>query len=104
MSCLSWIGGSEFLIWSLTSCILHLLWLLFLLAMVCRYKNQNVAVKVMHKGDSQEDVAKREARYMREVAMLARGQHKNLVKVTSANGTLVLVFFLVLHVGCGAHI
>ncbi|CAL9102046.1 unnamed protein product [Musa acuminata var. zebrina] len=49
-----------------------------------KYKNQNVAVKVMHKGDSQEDVAKREARYMREVAMLARGQHKNLVKFIGA--------------------
>lgn len=55
-------------------CILHLV-------MVCRYKNQNVAVKVMHKGDTPEEVAKKEARFMREVAMLARVQHKNLVKV-----------------------
>ncbi|RRT64245.1 hypothetical protein BHE74_00058703 [Ensete ventricosum] len=49
-----------------------------------KYKNQNVAVKVMHKGDSQEEVAKREVRFMREVAMLARVQHKNLVKFIGA--------------------
>lgn len=55
-------------------------------AVVCRYKNQNVAVKVMQKGDNPEEVAKREGRFMREVTMLARVQHKNLVKVVVANG------------------
>lgn len=47
-----------------------------------RYKSQTVAVKIVHRGDTPEDVAKREARFAREVAMLSRVQHKNLVKVS----------------------
>ena len=54
-----------------------------LLAVMRRYKNQNVAIKVMHKGDTSEELAKREARFAREVTLLARVQHKNLVKVSS---------------------
>jgi serine/threonine protein kinase len=46
-----------------------------------RYKNQTVAIKVVHKGETPEEIAKREARFAREVAMLPRVQHKNLVKV-----------------------
>lgn len=46
-----------------------------------RYKNQNVAIKIVHKGETPEEIAKREARFGREVAMLSRVQHKNLVKV-----------------------
>ena len=49
--------------------------------LLCRYKNQNVAIKIVHKGDTPEEVAKREGRFMREVAMLSKVQHKNLVKV-----------------------
>lgn len=49
--------------------------------MLSRYKNQNVAVKIVHRGDTPEEAVKREARFMREVAMLSRVQHKNLVKV-----------------------
>ncbi|PKA62077.1 Serine/threonine-protein kinase HT1 [Apostasia shenzhenica] len=49
-----------------------------------KYKNQNVAVKIVHKGDSSEEAAKREARFMREVNMLSRVQHKNLVKFIGA--------------------
>ncbi|XP_042471534.1 serine/threonine-protein kinase STY13-like isoform X1 [Zingiber officinale] len=49
-----------------------------------KYKNQNVAVKVMHKEDNPEEVTKREGRFMREVTLLARVQHKNLVKFIGA--------------------
>lgn len=46
-----------------------------------RYKNETVAIKMVHKGETPEEIAKREARFAREVAMLSRVQHKNLVKV-----------------------
>jgi len=46
-----------------------------------RYKNQNVAIKIVHKGDTPEEMTKREGRFLREVSMLSRVQHKNLVKV-----------------------
>ncbi|XP_042415614.1 serine/threonine-protein kinase STY13-like [Zingiber officinale] len=49
-----------------------------------KYKNQNVAVKVMHKGDNPEEATKREGRFMREVTLLSRVQHKNLVKFIGA--------------------
>ncbi|XP_058093843.1 serine/threonine-protein kinase STY13 [Magnolia sinica] len=49
-----------------------------------KYRNQNVAIKIVHKGDGPEEVAKREARFTREVAMLSRVQHKNLVKFIGA--------------------
>ncbi|KAL2532274.1 Protein kinase superfamily protein [Abeliophyllum distichum] len=52
-----------------------------------KYKNQNVAIKIVHKGETPEEVAKREDRFAREVAMLSKVQHKNLVKV-------VLLLFL----------
>jgi serine/threonine protein kinase len=48
---------------------------------VVRYKNQNVAIKIVHKGDTPEEVVKRQGRFLREVTMLSRVQHKNLVKV-----------------------
>jgi len=47
----------------------------------CRYKNQNVAVKIINKGETPEQISRREARFAREIAMLSRVQHKNLVKV-----------------------
>ncbi|PKI75114.1 hypothetical protein CRG98_004449 [Punica granatum] len=46
-----------------------------------KYRNQNVAVKVIQRGETPEEIAKKEARFAREVAMLSRVQHKNLVKV-----------------------
>lgn len=46
-----------------------------------RYKSQTVAIKIVHKGETPDEIAKREARFAREVAMLSRVQHKNLVKV-----------------------
>lgn len=59
----------------------------------CRYKNQNVAIKIVHKGDNPEEAAKREARFMREVNMLSRVQHKNLVKVSMLLNFFCLCFF-----------
>lgn len=55
--------------------------LIYIFRLVFRYKNQNVAVKIVQRGDAPEEIAKREARFGREVAMLSRVQHKNLVKV-----------------------
>lgn len=40
-----------------------------------------MAVKIANKGETQEEIARREGRFAREVAMLSRVQHKNLVKV-----------------------
>ncbi|XP_074576501.1 serine/threonine-protein kinase STY13-like isoform X2 [Curcuma longa] len=56
-----------------------------------KYKNQNVAIKVMHKEDNPEEVTKREGRFMREVTLLARVQHKNLVKFIGACKEPVMV-------------
>lgn len=55
-----------------------------------RYRNQNVAIKIVHRGETPEEKAKREARFMREAAMLSRVQHKNLVKVIFAIWNLLL--------------
>jgi len=52
-----------------------------LIFLFCRYKNQNVAVKIINKGETPEQISRREARFGREIAMLSRVQHKNLVKV-----------------------
>uniref|UniRef100_A0A9I9E1K8 Protein kinase domain-containing protein n=1 Tax=Cucumis melo TaxID=3656 RepID=A0A9I9E1K8_CUCME len=45
-----------------------------------KYKNQIVAIKMVGKGDTPERMARREARFAREVAMLSKVRHKNLVK------------------------
>ncbi|KAL6587452.1 hypothetical protein OROMI_000430 [Orobanche minor] len=45
-----------------------------------KYKNKNVAIKIVHRGETPEEIAKRESRFGREVSMLSRVQHKNLVK------------------------
>lgn len=50
-------------------------------SVIYRYKNRTVAIKIVHKGETPEEIAKRESRFAREVAMLSRVQHKNLVKV-----------------------
>ena len=49
-----------------------------------RYKNQNVAIKIVRRGETPEEIARREGRFDREVAMLSRVQHKNLVKVVES--------------------
>ncbi|KAL6997097.1 hypothetical protein U1Q18_007219 [Sarracenia purpurea var. burkii] len=49
-----------------------------------KYKNQGVAIKIVHRGDTPEEIPKREVRFAREVAMLSRVQHKNLAKFIGA--------------------
>ncbi|XP_031278549.1 serine/threonine-protein kinase STY13-like [Pistacia vera] len=64
-----------------------------------KYKNQTVAVKIVHKGETPEEIAKREARFAREVSMLSRVQHKNLVKFIGACKEPVMVIVTELLLG-----
>ncbi|KAL6497557.1 hypothetical protein OROHE_027186 [Orobanche hederae] len=61
-----------------------------------KYKNQNVAIKIVHRGETPEEIAKRESRFGREVSMLSRVQHKNLVKVVHSLGTSTLLLQIAL--------
>uniref|UniRef100_A0A7N0T5G9 Protein kinase domain-containing protein n=2 Tax=Kalanchoe fedtschenkoi TaxID=63787 RepID=A0A7N0T5G9_KALFE len=56
-----------------------------------KYKNQIVAIKILHKGDTSEEITKRASRFAREVVMLSRVQHKNLVKFIGACKEPVMV-------------
>ncbi|EFJ09179.1 hypothetical protein SELMODRAFT_160379 [Selaginella moellendorffii] len=49
-----------------------------------KYRDLSVAVKIIQVGDTPEDVAKARSRFVREVAMLSKVQHKNLVKFIGA--------------------
>ncbi|KAE9604328.1 hypothetical protein Lal_00015558 [Lupinus albus] len=64
-----------------------------------KYKNQAVAIKIVHKGEAPEDIAKREGRFAREVTMLSRVQHKNLVKFIGACKEPVMVIVTELLLG-----
>jgi len=46
-----------------------------------RYQGESVAVKILQRGETPEEKARLETRFAREVAMMSRVQHKNLVKV-----------------------
>ncbi|KAK2989755.1 hypothetical protein RJ640_030248 [Escallonia rubra] len=64
-----------------------------------KYKNQNVAIKIVHRGDTPEEIFKRETRFAREVAMLSRVQHKNLAKFIGACNDPVMVIVTELLLG-----
>lgn len=63
-----------------------------------KYKDKTVAIKIIQPGDSPDEMAKREGRFAREVALLSRVQHKNLVKFIGAckDSVMVLVTELLL--------
>ncbi|CAH1437724.1 unnamed protein product [Lactuca virosa] len=56
-----------------------------------KYKNMNVAIKIVNKGDTPDSIAKIQGRFVREVAMLSKVQHKNLVKFIGACKEPVMV-------------
>ncbi|XP_047334388.1 serine/threonine-protein kinase STY13 [Impatiens glandulifera] len=64
-----------------------------------KYKNQTVAIKIVYRGDTPEDIIKRESRFAREVAMLTKVQHKNLVKFIGACKEPVMVIVTELLLG-----
>lgn len=49
-----------------------------------RYRDMSVAIKVLQKAPTSEDQVKLEARFDREVEMMSRVQHKNMVKFIGA--------------------
>ncbi|PPS20487.1 hypothetical protein GOBAR_AA00104 [Gossypium barbadense] len=64
-----------------------------------KYKNQTVAIKVVRRGETPEEIARREGRFAREVAMLSRVQHKNLVKFIGACKEPIMVIVTELLLG-----
>lgn len=49
--------------------------------MFCRYKASSVAVKIIQPASTTEEYVKRREKFLREIMMLSRVQHENLVKV-----------------------
>ena len=47
-----------------------------------RYGDRIVAIKVLHRGYNSDERASLESRFAREVTMMSRVKHENLVKVT----------------------
>ncbi|GMH06786.1 hypothetical protein Nepgr_008626 [Nepenthes gracilis] len=64
-----------------------------------KYKNQTVAVKIVPRGETPEQISRRETRFAREVAMLTRVQHKNLVKFIGACKEPIMVIVTELLLG-----
>ncbi|KAL3813824.1 hypothetical protein ACJIZ3_015092 [Penstemon smallii] len=64
-----------------------------------KYKNKNVAIKIVHRGDTPEEIAKIKGRFGREVEMLSKVQHKNLVKFIGACNEPVMVIVTELLLG-----
>jgi serine/threonine protein kinase len=64
-----------------------------------KYRNQTVAVKIINKGETPEEISRREGRFGREVAMLSKVQHKNLVKFIGACKEPVMVIVTELLLG-----
>ncbi|XP_071710322.1 serine/threonine-protein kinase STY13-like [Rutidosis leptorrhynchoides] len=56
-----------------------------------KYRNLNVAIKIINKGDTPEEIAKIESRFGREIAMLSKVKHKNLVKFIGACKAPIMV-------------
>ncbi|XP_010450650.1 PREDICTED: serine/threonine-protein kinase HT1-like isoform X2 [Camelina sativa] len=64
-----------------------------------KYKNKTVAIKIVKRGESPEEIAKRESRFAREVSMLSRVQHKNLVEFIGACKEPIMVIVTELLLG-----
>ncbi|XP_022134068.1 serine/threonine-protein kinase HT1-like isoform X2 [Momordica charantia] len=64
-----------------------------------KYKDQSVAIKIIRRGETPEEIAKTEARFAREVAMLAKVQHKNLAKFIGACKEPIMVIVTELLLG-----
>lgn len=60
------------------------------------YKNHSVAIKMVPNGDTPEEIAKRDARFAREVAMLTKVEHKNLVKVVYSKMSFFCISCIIL--------
>lgn len=67
--------GLDYLQWF----IFHLGYILYWFS---RYGDRIVAVKVLHRGSTYEERASLENRFAREVNMMSRVKHENLVKVS----------------------
>jgi serine/threonine protein kinase len=55
-----------------------------------RYGDQIVAIKVLNRGSTPEEKATLEARFIREVNMMCKVKHENLVKVLAGLNDLLV--------------
>lgn len=63
--------------------------------MFCRYEASSVAVKIIQQGSTTEEYSRRREKFLREIMMLSRVQHENLVKVFFFLLCFVLFYFTV---------